>query len=148
MRRIMLILTLILCLSICACCAAGVKDQTRQGFGNPLEARAAGTASDASAAHPDFWDFGDVKAGSVLEHEFVITNDSVKDLAIKDTTTSCGCTVSEIKNKLLKPGESTTVSIKLDTKGYTADVQQFVYVNTDSMDKPIIRFTVKAKVLP
>jgi hypothetical protein len=148
MKRIMLALTLFLCLSICGSCAAGVKDQTRQGAGNPSEARVASVASDASTAQPDRWDFGDVKTGSILEHEFVITNDSAKDLAIKDTTTSCGCTVSEIKNKLLKPGESTTVLIKLDTKGYTGDLQQFVYVNTDSMDRPIIRLTVKAKVLP
>jgi hypothetical protein len=143
MKRIMLALALVLCLFICACGAAGVTNKTPQSSGNP-----ATVAPISSVAQPDFWDFGDVKAGSVPEHEFVITNDSVKDLVIKDTTTSCGCTVSEIKNKFLKPGESTTVLIKLDTKGYTGDVQQFVYVNTDSMDKPIIRLTVKAKVLP
>ena len=101
--------------------------------------------ANASVQDPHVWDFGAVKAGAVLEHAFVLTNDSAKDLVIKDTTTSCGCTVSEIKKKQLKPGESTTISIKLDTKGYTGDVQQFVYVNTDSMDKPIIRFTVKAR---
>jgi hypothetical protein len=143
MKGIMLALALVLCLCICACGAAGVTNKTLQPSGNP-----AAVAPISSAAQPDLWDFGAVKAGSIPEHEFVITNDSAKDLAIKDTTTSCGCTVSEIKNKLLKPGESTTVSIKLDTKGYTGDMQQFVYVNTDSMDKPIIRLTVKAKVLP
>jgi hypothetical protein len=148
MKRMTLAFAVTICMSICAGCAAGVKDEAPQPSGNPSEARVAGTASDASAGQPDLWDFGAVKAGSILDHEFVITNDSAKDLVIKDTTTSCGCTVSEIKNKLLKPGESTTVLIKLDTKGYTGNVQQFVYVNTDSMDKPIIRFTVKAKALP
>ena len=143
MKRIMLALALVLCLCICACGAAGVTNKTQQPSGKP-----AAVAPISSVAQPDLWDFGAVKAGSILDHEFVVTNDSEKDLVIKDTTTSCGCTVSEIKNKFLKPGESTTVSIKLDTKGYTGYVQQFVYVNTDSMDKPIIRFTVKAKVLP
>jgi hypothetical protein len=142
MKNMMLFLTVVICMVICASCAAGVKDQPLQSSGNPSE------ASSASTVQPDSWDFGDVSAGSVLTHEFAIVNDSAKDLAIKDTTTSCGCTVSEIKNKLLKPGESTIVSIKLDTKGYTGEVKQFVYVNTDSMDKPIIRLTVKAKVLP
>ena len=141
-------LVLAICLAIGGCCAAGVKDQPLRSSGNPGEASEASPASSASTVQPDSWDFGEVSAGSVLTHEFVIVNDSEKDLAIKDTTTSCGCTVSEINNKLLKPGESTIVSIKLDTKGYTGSVQQFVYVNTDSMDKPIIRLTVKAKVLP
>jgi hypothetical protein len=142
MKKMMLAATLLLCFSICACCSAGVTNQARQK-NDPPEAKPT-----ESAAQPDMWDFGAVSAGSVLKHEFVIVNTAAKDLVIKDTTTSCGCTVSEIKKKRLLPGESTTVSIKLDTKGYTGDVQQFVYVNTDSIDKPIIRFTVKAKVLP
>jgi hypothetical protein len=148
MKNMTQALIVVVCFVICAGCAAGVNDQPLRSTGNAGEASEASAASSASTVQSDSWDFGDVSAGSVLTHEFVIVNDSEKDLAIKDTTTSCGCTVSEINNKLLKPGESTIVSIKLDTKGYTGSVQQFVYVNTDSMDKPIIRLTVKAKVLP
>ncbi|MCU0650803.1 MAG: DUF1573 domain-containing protein [Candidatus Omnitrophica bacterium] len=91
-------------------------------------------------------DFGAVRTGEVLSHDFIIRNDSDKDMNITGTTTSCGCTVSEIKKSLLKPGESTKVTVKLDTKGYTGAVQQFVYVNIDSLDKPVIRLTVKARV--
>jgi len=101
-----------------------------------------------AAQDPNLWDFGVVKAGVVLEHTFVIVNDSARDLTIKDSTTSCGCTVSEIKKKQLKPMESSELLIKFDTKGYSGATRQFVYVNTDNIDVPIVRFTVKANVVP
>jgi len=58
-----------------------------------------------TADRPYVWEFGVVKEGQVLEHEFNFTNTYGKDLLIKGTTTSCGCTVSEIKKNILKPGE-------------------------------------------
>ncbi len=92
-------------------------------------------------------DFGLVKAGEVVKHSFVIKNDSAKVLNIKDVGTSCGCTVSEIKNKTLKPGESTLLEVKFDSKGYSGPVQQFIYLSTDSLDEPLIRFIIRAQVL-
>ncbi|MFA5100394.1 MAG: DUF1573 domain-containing protein [Candidatus Omnitrophota bacterium] len=133
MKQILFLQVLILCAPLCAWSATAVPVQPTQ--------------ADASAQDPNVWDFGTVKTGAVLEHEFVLTNDSAKDLSIKDTTTSCGCTVSEIKKKKLRPGESTPVSIKLDTKGYSGAVKQFVYVNTDSLENPVVRFSVKANAV-
>jgi hypothetical protein len=123
MRKSLFLLLLMMCMPVCAWSSAAVQDLT-------------------------VWDFGSVQAGVVLEHAFVLANDSAKDLAIKDSTSSCGCTVSEIKKKQLKPGESTELLVKFDTKGYKGVVQQFVYVHTDSIENPIVRFTVKADVTP
>ena len=58
-----------------------------------------------SQSDPYAWDFGRVKAGDVLKHEFIFKNDSKKTLTIKDVNTSCGCTVSEIKDKSLLPAQ-------------------------------------------
>jgi len=134
MRYVFFLMFFIVCTPLCAWSAAAAPVQE--------------TLANASAQDPNMWDFGSAKTGAVLEHTFVLVNDSALDLKIKDTTTSCGCTVSEIKKKQLKPGESTTISIKLDTKGYLGPVKQFVYVNTDSLEKPIIRFSVKANAVP
>ena len=43
----------------------------------------------------NLWDFGTVKEGQVLPHEFNLKNDSNKVLNIINVGTSCGCTVSE-----------------------------------------------------
>jgi hypothetical protein len=134
MKLVLCALALIVCMPLLAWSSAVVPAQAPQ--------------SNVSVQDPNVWDFGTAKTGAVLEHTFLLANDSALDLKIKDTTTSCGCTVSEIKKKQLKPGESTTISIKLDTKGYSGPVKQFVYVNTDSIEKPIMRFSVKANVVP
>lgn len=100
----------------------------------------------AQVQDPKVWDFGKVRAGRVLKHDFMIKNDSDKVLNIKETNTSCGCTVSEIEKKILAPQESAKVKVEFKSKGYSGNVQQFIYVNTDSVDEPIIRFVIKAEV--
>lgn len=101
----------------------------------------------AQEPDPNAWDFGKVKQGEVAKHSFTLKNDSGKTLNITSVNTSCGCTVSEVKKKVLLPKESTAVEVKFNSKGYSGDVQQFAYVNTDRADNPIIRFTVKANVI-
>lgn len=96
---------------------------------------------------PYLWDFGRLKAGEVVKHEFSLKNETPHTLTIKDVTTSCGCTVSEVKKKVLAAGESTAIEVRFNSKGYSGAVQQYIYVNTDNLDKPIIRFTIKAEVV-
>jgi len=96
---------------------------------------------------PYAWDFGQVKQGDLLNHDFVLENESGKTLTIKDVNTSCGCTVSKVEKKILSPGESTKIEVKFNSKGYSGITQQYVYVHTDSLDKPIIRFIIKAEVV-
>ncbi len=99
------------------------------------------------AQDPRVWDFGKVEEGQVFKHEFILKNDSGKVLNIKAVNTSCGCTISEIEKKMLAPQESAKVKVEFKSKGYSGKVQQFVYVNTDSVDEPIIRFVIKAEVI-
>jgi len=94
-----------------------------------------------------FWDFGQVEQGKILQHTFILKNESGKVLNIKGTNTSCGCTVSKLSKKILSPGESTTIDVRFNSKGYFGPVQQFIYVNTDSLDNPVLKYTIKAEVV-
>lgn len=98
-------------------------------------------------SEPYAWDFGTVKEGEILTYIFILKNGSASVLTIKDVNTSCGCTASQVEKKVLSPGESTPLEVKLDTKGYSGSIQQFVYVYTDNLDNPIIKFTIKANVV-
>ena len=98
-------------------------------------------------ADPYSWGFGQVKEGEVLKHTFFLKNESEKTLTIKEVNTSCGCTASKVEKKILLPGESTEIEVQFNTKGYSGLTQQYVYVHTDSLDKPIIRFIIKANVI-
>ncbi len=93
------------------------------------------------------WDFGQVQEGEIPEHKFILENNSDRTLTIKDINTSCGCTASKVEKKIIAPGESTTIQVKFKSKGYSGAVKQYVYVHTDSLDKPILKFTIKADVI-
>ena len=98
-------------------------------------------------ADPNEWDFSRVKQGEILKHDFILKNESGKVLNIKSVDTSCGCTVSKTKKTVLLPQEAALIEVNFDTKGYLGPVQQFVYVNTDSLDNPLIRFIIKADII-
>ncbi len=101
----------------------------------------------ASVNDSNYYDFGQVKAGVVLKHSFVLTNQSPEKLEIEGVNTSCGCTVSRIGKKLLASGESTSLEVEFNTTGYHGVTKQFIYVNTKDADNPVIRFIISAEVL-
>jgi len=105
------------------------------------------TASHAEIPDSYTWDFGQVKEGEVLKHTFVLKNESEETLTIKDVNTSCGCTASKVEKKIILPGENTEIEVQFNSKGYSGLAQQYVYVHTDSLDKPILRFIIKAEVV-
>jgi len=92
------------------------------------------------------WDFGQVKQGQILKHDFILKNDSDKPLKINAINTSCGCTASKAKKSKLSSCEETSIEVKFNSKGYSGDIRQYVYVYTDSLQRPIIKFTIKADV--
>lgn len=97
--------------------------------------------------NPNEWDFGKVKQGEVLKHDFLFKNKTLGILKITGVNTSCGCTASQSDKKTLKPGESTAIKVSFNSRGYSGAVQQYVYVNTDNVDSAIIKFVIKAEVV-
>ncbi len=95
---------------------------------------------------PYSWDFGTAREGTVLEHIFILRNETQKPLNIKDVNTSCGCAVSKVIKRALLPGEETSIEVKFNTKGYFGPTQQYVYIHTDNLNNPILRYVIKARV--
>jgi hypothetical protein len=94
------------------------------------------------------WDFGKVKEGEVLKHDFLLKNESSDILEIANIHTSCGCIAAQAEKKSLLPQGSTTITATLDTQGYAGKpIKQSVYVHTDSADLSILKYTVTAEVV-
>jgi Protein of unknown function (DUF1573) len=93
------------------------------------------------------WDFGRVNQGVVLKHDFTFKNETPGILKITGINTSCGCIASQAEKKSLPPGESAVINVAFNSKGYSGAVKQFIYVNTDNVGLPVIRFIVKAEVI-
>lgn len=111
----------------------------------PNQSQNASLAKTSQQAQQD-WDFGAVKQGEVVKHDFTLKNDTSKTFTVKEANTSCGCTVTNVKEKKLTPGESMLIPVKFNSTGYSGVVSQYVYVITDSSEKPVVRFIIKAEV--
>lgn len=60
-------------------------------------------------------DFGVVMHGSDVRHRIAITNSYGEPITIDNVSTTCGCTAGEVSQKVLQPGESGYVEIKMNT---------------------------------
>jgi len=93
------------------------------------------------------WDFGKIYASKgEVKHIFLLKNDSGELLNINSTYASCGCTVPKMDKKAILPKESANLEVRFNPQGYSGEVTQYVYVNTDSKSAPIYRFIIKAEV--
>jgi hypothetical protein len=93
------------------------------------------------------YDFGQVKEGEILKHNFVFKNKSQNPLTIKKLDTSCGCTGSRAEKMILLPQEETLIEVQLNTKGYKGKTQQYIYVETDNLDNPLTKYIIEAEVV-
>ena len=94
------------------------------------------------------WDMGQVKSGTVQERTFAFKNEAKKTVTVSSIQTSCGCTGTQIKEKVLIPGHSTDITVRFDSKGYrSGPLEQFIYINTDDTDNPVIKYIVKIEVI-
>src|SRR5216110_2475601 len=52
------------------------------------------------------FDFGKVKGGEVVRHDFVFTNNGTAALEIKDVRSGCGCTTAVNWDRQVEPGKT------------------------------------------
>jgi len=62
------------------------------------------------------FDFGKIKQGESISHEYLFKNNGKSDLFIRNTETSCGCTAVENK-KIIKPGETASIKVVFNSSG-------------------------------
>lgn len=65
----------------------------------------------------DSYDFGDVKQGEKVTHNFQFTNTGKTDLIITSARASCGCTVPEYPKEPVKPGEKSIIKVIYNSEG-------------------------------
>jgi hypothetical protein len=99
------------------------------------------------AAEPLVFDFGKSLQNKTLEKEFVIKNFGTEDLEIEKVSTTCGCTVADGFSKVVKPGQSTVMRVKLQTRTYTGRVERKILVQSNDPVKNPLELKVQANVV-
>ena len=63
------------------------------------------------------YNFGTVKPGQPVSHDFVLRNEGKETLTIRKISTTCGCTASKPDTYDIKSGESTVLKCTFDSRG-------------------------------
>jgi hypothetical protein len=63
-----------------------------------------------------YYEFGQVKQGEVVTHDFDFINMTKKPLVISNATATCGCTTPSYPFIPVEPGESGTIGITFNSK--------------------------------
>ncbi|MBI9070019.1 MAG: DUF1573 domain-containing protein [Melioribacteraceae bacterium] len=93
------------------------------------------------------FDFGDIKEGVIVEHDFIIKNEGDSKLTITRVRASCGCTAASPNKNVLEPGESTSVKVEFNSARRNGAQTKHVYVSSDDPNNPKERITFTAYIL-
>ncbi len=91
------------------------------------------------------FNFGKVKAGENVEHEYVFKNTGKEPLIISNAKGSCGCTVPEWPKEPVAPGGTGKIKVHFDSKGKSGPQTKQVTI-TANTDPPQTIIYIKGEV--
>ena len=92
------------------------------------------------------YDFGDVKKGESVEHNYEITNTGTNPLIISRVQPGCGCTAPEYTKDPIMPGQKGKVTLKFDSSSFDGAQHKSAEIYANVENAPIvISFTANVK---
>ncbi|MCS7188731.1 MAG: DUF1573 domain-containing protein [Bacteroidia bacterium] len=92
------------------------------------------------------YNYGKIKAGDKVVHEFRLTNVGKKPLIIRKVKASCGCTAANPDKMELKPGESTVIKVTFDSTGRAGKDSKSVTVITNDPRQPTTNLIIQGEI--
>lgn len=92
----------------------------------------------ASAASADFkfdeevFDFGTIKQGDEVHHDFKFTNVGKEPLVINEAHGSCGCTVPDWPKQPIKKGEAAVIKVTFNSTGKMGTQDKTVTITSNA----------------
>ena len=93
------------------------------------------------------FDFGDIKEGEIVEHDFVIFNRGTDVLEINRVKASCGCTAVTPSKTLLIPDDSTQIKVKFNSTRRIGKQKKYVYIFSNDPETTQLRLSFQANVI-
>ncbi len=90
-------------------------------------------------------DYGTIQKGGDGTCEFTVTNTGTAPLTITRCKGSCGCTVPKCEKAPIKPGDSSVISVKYDTKR-VGPINKSVTITSNAVNEPTKVVRIKGKV--
>ncbi|KAA3437987.1 DUF1573 domain-containing protein [Rufibacter hautae] len=79
------------------------------------------------------FDFGEIKAGDVVEHTFKFTNNGTLPLVISNVRTTCGCTATDYPKAPVMPGETASITAKFNSAGKRGQQNKVITVESNAI---------------
>ncbi|HPX76122.1 MAG TPA: DUF1573 domain-containing protein [Bacteroidales bacterium] len=77
------------------------------------------------------FEFGTIKAGEKASHKFMFTNKGKSDLIIRKIKAACGCTATNPEKMIIKPGETSHISVAFNSTGRKGKQNKSITVITN-----------------
>lgn len=90
--------------------------------------------------------FGDIKPGDKVNCDFTLTNTGKRDLIIRKTATSCGCTAVNIGQNTIAPGKSSVIRATFDSAGKSGRQYKTVTVITNDPKNPETQLSITGEI--
>jgi hypothetical protein len=92
------------------------------------------------------YDFGEMERNGSGEHAFVITNTGEGDLVLQQGDTTCKCTVSQVTNNRLAPGQKALVTLRWTAESRSDFFEQSAQIFTNDRRRRHIILKVRGKL--
>jgi len=92
------------------------------------------------------YEFGVMEVGETLKHTFEIKNEGAAPLKLKKGPTSCKCTLSELAQNEIPPGESATIELEWHPLKVNDTFQQRATIKTNDPNRKEVKLYIRGKV--
>lgn len=91
------------------------------------------------------FEFEDIAEGDVVEHKFYFTNTGVRELSIKSTKATCGCTIPSYPFIPIEPGGRGFIGVTFNSIGKSGKQTPSITVVSNA-EEPIVKLRLKGNV--
>lgn len=102
----------------------------------------AAVAAPASSAEMTFevleFNFGTIKQGESVTHEFTFTNTGKDDIIITNAQGSCGCTVPVYPKEPIKKGTKSVIKVTFNSAGKSGLQDKTVTITSNAKNSPVV----------
>ncbi|MRR53651.1 MAG: DUF1573 domain-containing protein [Deltaproteobacteria bacterium] len=93
------------------------------------------------------FDFHSVVQGKTVSHSFTFRNTGDAPATITRVSSSCGCTVANVSDKVIPPGKSGAIKAAFDSSDFYGPVSKDVFVYLGDQQKPAYILSMKGLVV-
>lgn len=90
--------------------------------------------------------FGDIDSGAEVNIKFEFENVGNSVLVIKNVSTSCGCTTTQLEKLEYQPGEKGVIPVKFNSKGYSGKTTKTITVSSNDEETPYTRLEIAGNI--